>query len=258
MSLRLHNPHSVLAAFDTRPQAVVEVRVPGRPSGAWAEVVERAERERVPVLGSPARPGGRRRPKQPADGGRTGAAEAVVKERPPRLLEELLANVGDAGESTDGRHAAEPLVWLALDQLQDPHNVGAIFRTAAFFGVRGIVLTRDRSAPLSATVYDVAAGGLEYVPFAVETNLSRALSQAKEAGLWILGASEHAEQDVADVPRDRPWLLVLGNEERGLRRLTIDRCDSVCRLAPRGEIRSLNVSVAAAVLMATLSRTPSP
>ena len=254
MSLRLHNPHSVLAAFDTRPQAVVEVRIPGgRPSGAWAEVVERAERERVPVLGAAARPGGRRRPKQPPDGGRTGAAEAVVKERPPRLLEELLA---DVSASTGGQSTA-PALWLALDQLQDPHNVGAIFRTAAFFGVRGIVLTRDRSAPLSATVYDVAAGGLEYVPFAVETNLSRAISQAKDAGLWILGASEHADQDVADVPRDRPWLLVLGNEERGLRRLTIDRCDSVCRLAPRGAIRSLNVSVAAAVLMATLSRMPS-
>ena len=255
MSLRLHNPHSVLAAFETRPQAVVEVRVAGgRPTGAWAEVVERAERARVPVLGAAARPGGRRRPKQPADGGRTGAAEAVLKERPPRLLEELLA---DAGELSDVQSpTTAPSLWLALDQLQDPHNVGAIFRTAAFFGVRGIVLTRDRSAPLSATVYDVAAGGLEYVPFAVETNLSRAFRQAKDAGLWILGASEHAEQDVAEVPRDRPWLLVLGNEERGLRRLTIDRCDSVCRLAPRGAIRSLNVSVDAAVLMATLSRIP--
>jgi 23S rRNA (guanosine2251-2'-O)-methyltransferase len=254
MSLRLRNPHSVLAAFETRPEAVVEVRVSaGPPAGAWAEVVERASRQRVPILEEAAGAARRRRAKSARGdlkGGRSGATEAVVKERAPRLLEEVLVPARE-----NDRDTAAPSLWLALDQLQDPHNVGAIFRTAAFFGVRGIVLTRDRSAPLSATVYDVAAGGLEYVPFAVETNLSRALTRAKDAELWILGASEHADNGAEEIPLDRPWMLVLGNEERGLRRLTLDRCDAVCRLTPRGPIRSLNVSVAAAVLMATLSRT---
>jgi 23S rRNA (guanosine2251-2'-O)-methyltransferase len=248
VSLRLRNPHSVLAAFDTRPNAVAEVRLAsGPPAGAWARVVERAERSGVPVVsGGPHRTGRRPQRGRAESGGRSTATEAVVKERPPVLLEQLLAGLSKTG--------AQRGLWLALDRLQDPHNVGAIFRTAAFFGVRGIVLTRDRSAPLSAAVYDVAAGGLEHVSFAVETNLSRVFERAKQAGLWVLGASEHAAEDVARVPRDRPWLLVLGNEEQGLRRLTFERCDALCRLTPRGAIASLNVSVAAAILMASLSR----
>jgi 23S rRNA (guanosine2251-2'-O)-methyltransferase len=152
-------------------------------------------------------------------------------------------------EQRDGRYG----LWLALDQIQDPHNVGAVFRTAAFFGIRGIVLTRDRSAPINATVYDVASGGMEHVPFSSLPNLSRAIEQAKEAGLWALGASEHAERDVSEIPHDRPWLLVLGNEEKGLRRLTFENCDDVCRLSARGSVGSLNVSVAAGVLMAILT-----
>jgi 23S rRNA (guanosine2251-2'-O)-methyltransferase len=145
-----------------------------------------------------------------------------------------------------------PAVWLALDCLQDPHNVGAVFRTAAFFGIRGVVLTKDRSAPMSSTVYDVASGGVEQVPFVQTPNLAAALKAAKAAGVWVLGSSEHAERDVTQIPRDRPWLLVIGNEEHGLRRLSQELCDDVCRITPRGPLGSLNASVAAGVLMATL------
>jgi 23S rRNA (guanosine2251-2'-O)-methyltransferase len=94
---------------------------------------------------------------------------------------------------------------------------------------------------------------MEHVPFSVHTNLSRALDQAKRAGLWVLGTSERADQDVSQIDRDRPWLLVVGNEERGLRRLTLDKSDAVCRLTPRGPITSLNVSVATGVLIAALT-----
>jgi 23S rRNA (guanosine2251-2'-O)-methyltransferase len=144
-------------------------------------------------------------------------------------------------------------LWLALDNLQDPHNVGAIFRTAAFFGVQGIVLTKDRSAPLTATAYDVAAGGLEHVPFSLVPNLARAIADAKQAGVWVLGTSEHATEDVAQVDRERPWLLVVGNEEKGMRRLTAAHCDAICRITPRGAVTSLNVSVATGVLIAELT-----
>jgi 23S rRNA (guanosine2251-2'-O)-methyltransferase len=102
-------------------------------------------------------------------------------------------------------------------------------------------------------VYDVAAGGLEHVPFSIQINLARSLELAKEAGLWTLGSSEHAEEDVSQVPRDRPWLLVVGNEAKGLRRLTLERCDQVCRITPRGAVGSLNASVAAAILIANLA-----
>lgn len=242
MALELRNPHSVLAALERRPRGVLEVRLAGAPHGAWADVVRSAESQKVPVVRGVERREGRREPK---DGGRAGGASALVRERDDISLAELFAG---AAQRSGGRG-----VWLALDQIQDPHNVGAIFRTAAFFGIEGIVLLRDRAAPINATVYDIATGGVEVVPFSLQTNLSRALEQAKQAGVWVLGSSEHAEQSIFQVSRDRPWLLVLGNEEKGMRRLTREHCDVVCGLPPRGAVTSLNVSVAAGVLIAALT-----
>jgi 23S rRNA (guanosine2251-2'-O)-methyltransferase len=145
-------------------------------------------------------------------------------------------------------------LWLAFDQLQDPHNVGSIFRTAAFFGVRGIIMTQDRSAALTSTVYDVSSGGVEDVPFAVVPNLQRAFEVSKDHDLWILGTSEHAKQSWNTVPKDRNWLLVMGNEEKGMRRLTAETCDMVCQIPPSGNgVSSLNVSVAAGILISKLA-----
>ena len=244
MSLTLKNPHSVLAALNVRPAAVTSVTVTtARPSGAWGDVAEAARAAGAPVkVGVERTHGGRRSGGDKA--GRQGGSEAVVKERPPTSPQELFAGV-DPNRSD---------LWLALDQVQDPHNVGAVFRTAAFFGVKGIVLTRDRSAPMSAVVYDTATGGVEHVPYAQPSNLRSALDAAKEAGLWVLGSSEHDGQDVFDIPRDRPWLLVLGNEMSGMRRLTGESCDMTCRLVPQGAVTSLNVSVAAGALVAALRR----
>jgi 23S rRNA (guanosine2251-2'-O)-methyltransferase len=247
VAIHLRNPHSVLATFEQRPEAVIDVRLPvGSPSDAWREVEQVAKAHRVPVVRG-ATQGERvgRRGQREVAGGRGGVAEATVKECPD-VPPEVLFGSGEENKAT-------PRLWLALDQLQDPHNVGAIFRTAAFFGVAGILLTRDRSAPLNGTVYDVASGALEYVPFAHPANLIHGIEIAKTAGLWVLGASEHADRDASEVDRDRSWLLVLGNEERGLRRLTLDKCDETCRLTARGQIGSLNVSVAAGVLIALLT-----
>ncbi len=144
-------------------------------------------------------------------------------------------------------------IWLALDQIQDPQNVGAIFRSAAFFGIQGAILPRDRTSPLTGTVYDVASGGLEYVPHARVTNLSRTLVAAREEGLWVLGSSEHAESDVGEIPQDRPWIVVIGNEERGMRRNVAEKCDMTCRIYPAGEVGSLNAAVAAGIMMASLT-----
>lgn len=242
MSLVLRNPHSVLAALQTRPEDVFEVRLaPGAPSPKWSEVAELARSRSIPIRTNLAVD------KRPVAGGkseRVGTAVALVRERPDRLVDELF--LGDPAELQG--------LWLALEQLQDPHNVGAIFRTAAFFGVNGIVLTRDRSAPLSATVYDVSSGGLEYVPFAIVPSLSRAITLAREAGIAVIGTSEHAERSVDDVAVDRPRLLIFGNEEHGLRRVTAESCDELVSLPPTGPIQSLNVSVAAGVCMSKLTR----
>lgn len=238
MTLILRNPHSVEAALRTRPTDVFEVRLsPGKPSPRWEIVAELARRHEIPVRTSLAAP--EKRSSNQGKSERLGAASATIAERGDLLVDELFTP-----EMTE-----TPGLWLALEQLQDPHNVGAIFRTAAFFGVKGIVLTRERSAPLTATVYDVGSGGLEYVPFTVVSNLSRTITLAREAGLAILGTSEHAAQGADDLPRDRSQLLIFGNEEHGLRPVTSENCDHLCRLAPAGPIQSLNVSVAAGVLM---------
>ena len=253
--IELKNPHSALAAIEKRPQDVVEVRIrAGQAEGAWQEVARSAGRAGIPVStgsgGSESR--GRRSKNREPKSERVGVGVVLVKENPGLSLDAFLESVATADDDspTSG-------LWLALDCLQDPHNVGAVFRTAGFFGVRGILVTRDRSAPLNATVYDVAAGGLECVPFCVVPNLSRRLEKARQAGLWLLGTSEHADQSLENVQPDRPWLLILGNEEKGLRRLTLDNCDQVCGIASRGGVTSLNVSVAAAVCIAHLSRPPS-
>jgi 23S rRNA (guanosine2251-2'-O)-methyltransferase len=239
-NLTLRNPHSILAALHVRPQDVLSVRVPPQAGdSAWQPVVTAARGQGISVLTQGGRQGSGGRHKR--DQGRTGAGEADVRPRPHVDIKSLFAGAGETG------------LWLAFDHLQDPHNVGAIFRTAAFFGVRGVVMTKDRSAPLTATVYDVASGGMEAVPFSVQANLAQSIERAKEAGLWVLGTSEHAESDISQVPRDRCWLLVVGNEQKGLRQLTEKHCDMMCRLSPRGDVTSLNVSVAAGVLIAALT-----
>jgi 23S rRNA (guanosine2251-2'-O)-methyltransferase len=249
--LELRNPHSVLAALTTRPRDVARLQLVGggrSPDDAWARVAEVAREKKVQISSgaeSLRGPGGRGG--KPADGGRTSFSCAHVREREGISIEELFAG---AREKAGGRG-----LWLALDSLQDPHNVGAIFRTAAFFGVQGVVLTQERSAPLSNAVYDVASGGLEYVPFTQQINLQRAFEAAKEAGLWILGTTEHRGDDLAKIPRDRPWLIVLGNEEHGMRRLTEESCDLLCRIPAAGRVTSLNVSVAAGIAISSLSGT---
>ena len=239
MALYLKNPHSVLAALERRPEDVFEVRLPDRGTNdAWERVRSAAQGVGVKVVSAQRDTSPRRKPEA---GGRTGNAEAVVKERADTPLEEVLAG------ADDGRG-----LWVALDTVQDPRNAGSIVRTAAFFGVRGLILSRDRTAPLSGITYDVASGGLEHVPFCTVPNLARALDIAKERGLWILGTSERADTDLDTLSADRAWLLVVGNEETGLRRLTLDKCDEVCRIPSVGAIGSLNVSVAAGIMIAQL------
>jgi 23S rRNA (guanosine2251-2'-O)-methyltransferase len=252
MPVIVHNPHSILAALQTRPEDVVELVIPsstGR-DDAWARVAELAKQKRIQIKGSGSSSGASGGPKNaPRRGGesdgRSSAAHASLKERAGLSAEELFEG---ARERSGGNG-----LWLALDSLQDPHNVGAIFRAAAFFGVEGIILTEERSAPLTGTVYDVACGGVEYVPFTLQTNLQRGFEIAKDAGLWILGTSEHAHDHLASIDKDRPWLLVLGNEEKGMRRLTEESCDLLCKIPAVGRVTSLNVSVAAGILISTLA-----
>ena len=142
-----------------------------------------------------------------------------------------------------------------MDSLQDPNNVGSIFRTAAFFGSNGIIMTKNRSAPMSSVVYDVASGGVEAVSFSIETNLNRSLQKMKDQGLWILGTSEHAQKDLTQLKRDRPWVIVVGNEENGIRPNVLQQCDELFVIKPKTDssVTSLNVAIASAIVAAQLS-----
>lgn len=249
MSLRLKNPHSVLAALETRPNEVKQIQLARlareneSANDPWAQVAKLARKHGIPVQQADRPPRGERG----GGDGREGLTEALVEARQGISAEELFS---EAKNRAGGKG-----IWLALDCLQDPQNIGAIFRAAAFFGVQGILLTEERSAPLSGTAYDVASGGVEYVPFTMQTNLQRAFEIAKDRGLWILGTSEHAKDDFHRIEADRPWLVVLGSEEKGMRRLTQESCDVLCQIPPRaGGVTSLNVSVAAGILMSGLTR----
>jgi 23S rRNA (guanosine2251-2'-O)-methyltransferase len=245
MSLIIRNPHSVLAALETRPKDVKQITLsPHLEPGPWSDVEKLARSLGITVQTQNLRSGKQPNRDLPNDG-RMSNAQAVIEERKPLSLDELWG--------ADEIDPNEGALWIAMDCIQDPHNVGAIFRTAAFFGAKGIVLTQERSAPLTATAYEVASGGMEYVPFTLQVNLQRAFESAKKKGIWILGSSEHAKESLTKLSNDRPWLLVLGNEEKGMRRLTEEACDLTCSIPCSGKTTSLNVSVAAGVLISHLS-----
>jgi 23S rRNA (guanosine2251-2'-O)-methyltransferase len=144
--------------------------------------------------------------------------------------------------------ASAPLL-LALDGVQDPHNLGACLRTADACGVLALIVPRDRAAPLNATARKVAAGAAESTPVVVVTNLARTLGLLKDAGLWVVGADAEASQPASGVDLTGPRVLVLGAEGSGLRQLTRQRCDWLARLPSLGAVESLNVSVAAGMLL---------
>ncbi len=137
---------------------------------------------------------------------------------------------------------------IALDQVTDPGNLGAIMRTADVAGADGIITTKHRSAAMTAHAYKAAAGAAEHIPVARESNLVQTLETCKAAGYWIAGASEHAEQSVWDAPMEGRLVLVMGSEGEGLARLTQRQCDFLVSLPVTGPVGSLNVSAAAAVL----------
>jgi 23S rRNA (guanosine2251-2'-O)-methyltransferase len=143
---------------------------------------------------------------------------------------------------------AQPLV-LALDGVQDPHNLGACLRTADACGALAVVVPKDRAAQLTPAVRKVAAGAAETTPVVAVTNLARCLALLKEAGAWVVGAESQAPARAQDVDLTAATVLVLGGEGAGLRQLTRQRCDFLVRLPQLGAIESLNVSVAAGMLL---------
>ncbi len=137
---------------------------------------------------------------------------------------------------------------IICDELEDPHNLGAIIRTAEASGVHGIIIPKRRSASLNATVAKSASGALEYMKVARVTNIANTIDFLKENGVWVFGADMDGD-DYTKFDFDIPCALVIGNEGKGIGTLTAKKCDGIVSLPMFGEINSLNASVAAGVLM---------
>ena len=144
---------------------------------------------------------------------------------------------------------SESAFYLVLDQVQDPHNLGACLRTADAVGAHGIIIPKDNAASITPTVCKVASGAAETVPVYQVTNLARVLRWMKEQNIWIMGTAGEAEQTIYDMTLDMPLALVMGTEGTGMRQLTRKHCDFLVKIPMAGQVESLNVSVAAGVLM---------
>lgn len=143
---------------------------------------------------------------------------------------------------------------LVLDGVTDPHNLGACLRTADAAGVHAVVVPKDKSASLTATVRKVACGAAEVLPLIQVTNLSRTLKHLQDKGLWIIGTAGEAEQMIYDARLTGPTALVMGAEGKGMRRLTRENCDELVKLPMAGSVSSLNVSVATGVCLYEIVR----
>jgi len=165
---------------------------------------------------------------------------ALTAARPLADVEAILAQARARGEA--------PFV-LVLDGVQDPANLGALIRTAEGAGAHGVIIPRRRAAGLTPAVVRASAGAVEHIPVAAVVNLVRALEALKRSGLWVVGADPGARDLYHTVRLVPPLAVVLGGEARGLGRLVRDHCDLLVRLPMRGKVASLNVSVAAGVLL---------
>jgi 23S rRNA (guanosine2251-2'-O)-methyltransferase len=232
------------------PNAVLEALRAGRRQIEAITILESARPDRLKLLLDLAR------------------AKGVPVHRAPRLdLDRSLGDVrhqgvvariaaaryADADELLDQLEnkigTADPPLVLGLDGVEDPRNMGSILRTAECAGVHGVFIAERRAVGLTSVVAKVAAGALEYVPVARVTNLVRLIDQLKERNIWVVGAAAEAKQLYTDWDWKLPAAVFLGSEGQGLHRLVREHCDTLVRIPIVGRLDSLNVSVAAGVLL---------
>ena len=202
------------------------------------ELLDLAKQARVPVHRAPKFALDRTLPGVTHQGVIARTAAATYRDA-DELLDYLGERVG----------TAEPPLVLGLDAVEDPRNLGAILRTAECAGVSGVFIPERRAVGLTATVAKTAAGALEHIPVARVTNLVQLIEQLKQRNIWVIGAAADATSDYTQWDWTVPSALFLGGEGSGLHRLVRERCDSLVRIPLLGRIESLNVSVAAGVIL---------
>jgi 23S rRNA (guanosine2251-2'-O)-methyltransferase len=155
-------------------------------------------------------------------------------------VEEILANAEKKGEA--------PFL-LILDGIVDPHNLGSVLRTADAAGVHGVIIPKRRAAGLTATVAKTSAGAIEYVSVAKVTNLNRTVEQLKEQGIWLVGTASEAHQSFEKLDYDMPVAILIGSEGEGISQQLKKKCDFLVHLPMKGQVSSLNASVAAGIIL---------
>ncbi len=235
--------HPILETLRNHPGLVLEIITQERQASAkQQEIIELAELRGIHL---------RHQPQLPLPPGPQPNHQGVVarlKRLPSYALQDLL----DAGNGL----VAPTLV--ALDSIQDPHNLGAIIRSAAAAGATGVIIPKDRSAPLDGAAAKVAAGTMNLIKICVVTNLVDALLEIKEAGYWIFGAEGASGKSIYENDLSGKACLVIGSEGKGLRPLVRKQCDFLISIPMSGQVESLNASVAAGVMLFEIARQKSP
>ncbi|HEX5515511.1 MAG TPA: 23S rRNA (guanosine(2251)-2'-O)-methyltransferase RlmB [Gammaproteobacteria bacterium] len=228
--------HAVRAAVKYDPGRVIEVWLErGRHDGRVQQLAQTLQSLAVPVH----RVARQELDRLTGDAAHQGVAIAYSGQQPQG--EDALWNLLERLE--------QPPFLLVLDQVQDPHNLGACLRSADAAGVHAVIAPRDNAVGLTPTVHKVASGAAGTIPFFQVTNLARVLRRLREQGIWLIGAAGEAEVDLYHADLRGPLALVMGAEDTGLRRLTREHCDLLVRIPMQGQVESLNVSVATGVLL---------
>lgn len=230
--------HSVRHALSLHPDSVLELWVQQgkKPAGALEEILDLAQRHGVAVTWQP---------RETLDRRAAGAVHQGVLLTRRSGTTPLAADLETVLAGTAGK----PALFLLLEGIQDPHNLGACLRTADAAGVDAVILPRDRAASVTATVRKVASGAAEHTPVITVPNVARALRTLKEAGIWIVGTADDAVRSLYDLDLTMPVAVVMGAEGAGLKHNTRKHCDFLASLPMQGTVESLNVAVAAGVCL---------
>lgn len=232
--------HPVLEALRKRPETIKQITVGSGKSARLQEIIDLARERDISLLYESL-------PLDGADGQemKHQGVMALIKPRPTISLDTLLAGI----------KAKSSPVLLALDTIQDPHNLGAIIRSALAAGVAGILVTRDRTAPLGGTVHKASAGAVSHMDICVVTNMVSALQRLQKEGVWLYGAVKEADTSLYETDfSGGPVCVVIGSEGKGLRPLVKEQCDFLVSIPMLGTLDSLNCSVAAAVILFEIAR----
>jgi 23S rRNA (guanosine2251-2'-O)-methyltransferase len=232
--------HPVTELLRVRPESVLELRYSDAGSPAMRTLLDLAQQARLRTLKSD-----RNALARFANADEHQGVAALAQDYRYTETDEMLAMAKEAGR--------QPLL-VALDNMQDPHNMGSIMRSAWLLGAHGLIFPKDRSARVTPAVCKASSGAVEHLKTAMITNLARTLGDLKEAGLWIVGTDMSGGKPPQALDLKLPIVLVVGGEGEGMRRLTIKTCDFIATVPSRDASFSFNASVAAALILAEAAR----